>query len=359
MHEGEGTDDGFGGACGGEGVAGDGFGGGDGDFSGMGTEAGFDGADFGEVADRVGGSVAIDVVDGIGVEPGFAEGFFDGADYSLAVGFWGHGVESFAASAVAEEFGIDSGVATEGVAEFFEDDIGGAFAHDKAVALAIERFHGFGGGTGPASHGVAHGKAVVDGIDEGGFGATGDHDIDIFVLDHAHGVAHDIATGGAAGATGDGVAFAADFCGDFGATASDIAIDHHGGGDRAVAALVYGAAAFVSGIVVTEGGGFDHPDAVGIDFGEIDVGVGDGELGGGEAVLGGAVQAAGEFGFDEIEGVPVGDFGGESGRGITGMKAGERGDGAAAFGEIFPEDGESVASGGDEAHSCDNDPPIF
>lgn len=55
----------------------------------------------------------------------------------------------------------------------------------------------------------------------------------------------------------------------------------------------------------------------------------------------------------------MGDFGGESGRGITGMKAGERGDGAAAFGEIFPEDGESVASGGDEAHSCDNDPPIF
>ena len=75
--------------------------------------------------------------------------------------------------------------------------------------------------------------------------------------------------------------------------------------------------------------------------------------------MGGAVQAAGEFGFDEVERVPVGDFGGQAGRGITGMKAGERGDGASAFGEVFPECGESVASGGDEAHSCDDDPAIF
>ena len=266
MNEGKGTDDRFGGPGGGEGVAGDGFSGGDGDFSGVGTEASFDGADFGEVADCVSGSVAIDVVDGFGGESGFAEGFFDGAGHSLAVGFRGHGVESFAASAVAEEFDIDSGVATEGVTEFFEDDIGGAFTHDKAVALTIEWFHGFGGGTRPASHGVAHGEAVVDGIDERGFGATGDHDIDIFVLDHAHGVAHDIAAGGATGAAGDGVAFAADFCGDFGASAAEVAVDHHGGGDRAVAALVYGAATFVSGIVITQGGGFDHSDAVGIDL---------------------------------------------------------------------------------------------
>ena len=266
MNEGKGTDDRFGGPGGGEGVAGDGFSGGDGDFSGVGTEASFDGADFGEVADCVSGSVAIDVVDGFGGESGFAEGFFDGAGHSLAVGFRSHGVESFAASAVAEEFDIDSGVATEGVTEFFEDDIGGAFTHDKAVALTIEWFHGFGGGTRPASHGVAHGEAVVDGIDERGFGATGDHDIDIFVLDHAHGVAHDIAAGGATGAAGDGVAFAADFCGDFGASAAEVAVDHHGRGDRAVAALVYGAAAFVSGIVITQGGGFDHSDAVGIDL---------------------------------------------------------------------------------------------
>ncbi len=99
------------------------------------------------------------------------------------------------AHAVADDFGEDGRAAAAGVLQFFENHDARAFAHDKAVAIAVPGTAGAGwvviaGGE------RAHGRESADAHrSDGGFGASGNHYVGIAMLDNAERIADGVRAG--------------------------------------------------------------------------------------------------------------------------------------------------------------------
>src|SRR5262249_3027334 len=99
--------------------------------------------------------------------------------------------------AVANDFTIDPGSSGPGVVELFQNQHTGAFAHNKAVPLRVER-------TGclfriiiPRAHGLHGAKATNSQRNDGRFCAAGEHDLRITHLERTPGLAYSVAGRGA------------------------------------------------------------------------------------------------------------------------------------------------------------------
>ena len=107
--------------------------------------------------------------------------------------------EGVGGGAVAENFAVDFRAAGFGVIELFEDDHGGAFAEDEAIAIFIEGARGFGGGVVAGGEG---GEQIEAGDAEGmdhAVRAAGEHDVGFAAADDLGGFADGLAAGGAGG----------------------------------------------------------------------------------------------------------------------------------------------------------------
>ena len=93
------------------------------------------------------------------------------------------------------------GAARDGVLPLLEDEHAGTLAHDKAVAIGVERA-ARGGRIGVGGERAAARKAG-DGLgDDGGLGAAGEDRVGVAVLDRAEGLADRVGGGGARGHDG-------------------------------------------------------------------------------------------------------------------------------------------------------------
>src|SRR5204862_5644942 len=120
-------------------VAGHAFGAGDGDFVGdFWAEGFFDRDRFDAVVDLRARAVGVDVVDIGGVFLGVAEGHFHAGDGAAAFRMRVGDAEGVGGGAVADDFAVNGGTAFFGPLVIFEDDDGGAFAEDEAVAVEVE-----------------------------------------------------------------------------------------------------------------------------------------------------------------------------------------------------------------------------
>jgi len=94
------------------------------------------------IAERGRGAMRIDVVDLVGRQLGAAQCVAHRAKGAVAV-LGGRGqMVRVARHAVADDFGVDLGIALFGVLVFLKYDNPGAFAHYKAVAILIPRSRG-------------------------------------------------------------------------------------------------------------------------------------------------------------------------------------------------------------------------
>src|SRR5208282_411246 len=98
--------------------------------------------------------------------------------------------------------------------QFFEDEDACAFAHDEAVAVSVPGAAGAGGVVVAGGEGAHGGESADAHGSDGGFGASGDHDVGIAVLDDAKGIADGVSAGGAGGGGGFVGAFGAEAHGD-------------------------------------------------------------------------------------------------------------------------------------------------
>ena len=139
----------------------------------------------------------VEIADGFRLEFGVAQRV---AHYAIAAFVLGRGlghVKGVGAHAIADDFREDGRAAAAGVFEFFENQNAGAFAHDEAIAVFVPGTAGAGRivvARGERAHGGesadAHGS-------DGSFGAAGDHDVGVAVLNDAVGIADGVRAGGA------------------------------------------------------------------------------------------------------------------------------------------------------------------
>ena len=128
------------------------------------------------VAGGRGRAVGLDEPDGLGVEPGFDPGPFDGEALAAAVGAHERGGPAVARDAGSADHGVDAVVVALGVLEALEDDDAGALADEDAVGPAVERPDraGRAQGTELAEHAPErHVVAVVDAAGEHQVAAAG------------------------------------------------------------------------------------------------------------------------------------------------------------------------------------------
>ena len=105
--------------------------------------------------------------------------------------------------AVADDFAINVRAALFGVFQFLEHEDARAFAHDKAVAVLVERARGVLGIVVARAHGAHGAKAADADGNDGGFRAAGEHDLRVAHFDGAPGFADGVVGGGAGGAGGE------------------------------------------------------------------------------------------------------------------------------------------------------------
>ena len=201
--DGLGADDHFHRARRAEHVAGGAFGGTDGQLAGVVAEDRLDRLGLRDVALGGGGAVGVDVGDVLGVQAGVAQGHLHAAGGAFAFRGGGGHVIGVGGVAVADDLAVDPRAALLRVFEFFEHQHAGALAHDKAVALLVERPRGVLGIVVAGAHRFHGAEAAdADGHD-GGLRAAGEHDLRVAHLDGAPGFAQGVVGGGAGRAGGE------------------------------------------------------------------------------------------------------------------------------------------------------------
>ena len=105
-----------------------------------------------------------------------------------------------ARQAIADDFGVDFRAARLGMLIFLEHDDAGALAHDEAVAVAVVGAAGlFRRVVEVGAERPRLGEAGNPDRADGRFGAAGQHDVGIVVLDHPRRVADRMRAGRAGG----------------------------------------------------------------------------------------------------------------------------------------------------------------
>ena len=168
--------------------------------SGVFFEDGFHGRGFGHVAQGGACAVGVDVIDIAGIDAGIFKRLRHGVCGGHAVLIGSGDMSAVATDAVPVHFGVDSRAAGFCVLEFFQDQQAGAFAENKAVAVAIEGSAGFFGIVVALGQGAHGGKGAQADGRKRGLAAAGNGDVDFAVADELKGVADGV---GCAGAGGD------------------------------------------------------------------------------------------------------------------------------------------------------------
>ena len=155
------------------------------------------------IAKRGARAVGVDVVDGVGVEPGVSQGHGHRSRCPQPFLVRLRDVPRVAAGPVALEFAIDAGPTPSGMLQFLEHDHPGTFCEHETVAIDIE---------GPARllRGVAakrEGTHVLEARQphrgQRGLAAACQHHVGIAVLDGSQGAADRVGGAGAGGRCGD------------------------------------------------------------------------------------------------------------------------------------------------------------
>ncbi len=173
------------------------FGGTDGQFFGVLAENGLDRLRFRDVALRRGGAVGVDVGNVRRIQPGRAQRHAHAAGRAFAArGGRGHMVR-VGGVAVARHFGVNARAAGLGVLQFLQHHHAAAFAHDKSVAVAVERSRSVLGIVVAGAQGAHGAKAAQAQRNDGRFAAAGKHDFGVAHFDGAPGLAQGVGGRGA------------------------------------------------------------------------------------------------------------------------------------------------------------------
>src|ERR1700720_240519 len=120
-------------------MAGHRFGGADRKFVGIIAEDLLDRASLAKIGDVRRGGVGVDVINLVWGKAGMFERELHGARGAFAVRWRSSHVVGVCRKSVAREFAVNLRAASFRVFQLFHDNNTGAFAHDKSIAIAVER----------------------------------------------------------------------------------------------------------------------------------------------------------------------------------------------------------------------------
>ena len=249
------------------------------------------------------GGVGVDVDDGGRVDVALAERHLDGAGAAATLGVGLGDVVGVVADAGAEDLGVDRRAAGTGVLLGLEDQHGAALAEDEAVAAGVP---GARDRRGVAAVVAAGGLGERHHVGEGGhrqrvdrgLGAAGDDDVGAAEADQVDGHRDGLVAGGAGrGGRVDrraGAVLEADVGG------RGVGHEHRHGerGDPTGALLEQRVVVGEQRGDAADAGGERDAEALGLEAGALEAGVGPGLVGGDHGELAGAVEATG---LDAVE----------------------------------------------------------
>ncbi len=162
----------------------------------------FDRVDFRQVACRGRSPVSVDVLDLIRANLGIAQRVGDAAGGAGTVFRWRRHVECVAAHAETDQFGIDSGAASSGVFQLFENQGPGTVRQHETVTTLVPRTAGAGrlviaGRQRTRCAESAHAQTAGS-----HFGATGNHHIGFVISNVTRGHANAVGARGTRGGNG-------------------------------------------------------------------------------------------------------------------------------------------------------------
>lgn len=324
---------------------------------GIGAKEEGDSLSFGDIADRGGGAVGIDMVD-IGEAHTRVEDSLPHSDESaVALRVRRGDMERIGGEAGASHFGIDFSAASAGVVEVFEDESGAAFAHDEAVAVAVERSRS-GGRVIVASREGLHRRESADSrLTDRELGAAGD---DSGTLAKADDVESGRDSGGRRGASGSGGeirASEAELDRDMSGTdVEDCFRDKERAKTRKTAVVEEIVTAVLKSLSTAHTDAPDNAYSILIDIDIVEGGIEDSLGGGDDSILREEVKFFNLLAVEEIERVVVFNFAGDAGFEERGVEAADRGSGGDTLEQGIPHNRGRITERGNSADASNNNP---
>jgi hypothetical protein len=177
----------------------------------------------------------------------------------------------------------------------------------------------------------AHGGESADAHgSDGGFGASGNHDVGVAALDDAEGIADGMSAGGAGGGRGFVGALGANAHGDVSGGEVDDGGGNEEGGDLARAAFEERGMFALDHVESADAGADVDADHLGVFGSDFQLGHLERFVGGGDGEVDEAAHLLHFFFLDELEGIEVADLGGDLAGEGGGVEGGDATDAALA-----------------------------
>ena len=297
--------------------------------------------------------MGVDVVDLGGVDARPRQRLPHGPDRTQPLWMWRREVVHVGAGAVAGHLGEDLRAAGLRELHLLEHEHHAALAHDEAVAVEVERPAGLLGLVVALAHRLDLAEGPHGQRGDGGLRAAGQHRPGVTALDDLGGLP-DAVPGRRAGAD-DGVVGPSRPRVD-GDQARRHVGDHHRHrerGDAPDAALQQHRVALLDLLHAPDARGDDDAHVVWVEFGGIEVGVLQRQPGGRQGELAETAGVTGRLPVHVPLGVEVPDLGGDLGRVVGGVEAGDPADAGDALDQVGPDGLQVVPYRGHEAETGD------